>query len=282
MWREDNGGKMKTIVVPIDFSENAANACDYALNLAKETGAKVILFHAFHVPVPATDMPVMVITPEELETENRKRLNEEADAMRMKYPGVTIEIATRAGFAVEEISGIAKEMNADLIVMSIHDMGTIDELLIGSTTTDLMDETTCPVLVIPPNVKFSKPETIAFASDLKDLPDTCRLDIVKELAHLFHAKVDVLTVVKPDKTPSVEEAAAGIKLEHKLEDIDHTHHFPVSDDVQEGIQNYVEQFSPGMLVMVHRKHNFLKRLFGESATQKAAFHTHIPLLAMRA
>jgi nucleotide-binding universal stress UspA family protein len=275
-------GKMKTIIVPTDFSENAANACEYAIGLAKETGAKVILFHAFHVPVPATDMPVMVVTPEELEIENRRKLEMDASALRGQHAGVSIEIATRAGFAVEEISAIAKEVNADLIVMGIHEMGTIDELLIGSTTTDVMDKTHCPVLVIPANVKFVKPQTIALASDLKDLSDSCSLDIVKELAHLFHAKLDVLTVVKPGKTPSVKEAAAGIRLEHRLEDIDHTHHFPVSDNVQEGIKNYVDQFAPGMLVMVHRKHNFFEKLFGESTTQKAAFHTHIPLLAMRA
>lgn len=273
---------MRTIVVPTDFSETAGNAAEYAMQLAKETNARVILFHAFHVPVPATDMPVLIITPEELETENMRRLEEFAAGLRAKVPGVSLEIMTRAGFAVEEIGNIISELKADLTVMGIHEMGTIDELLIGSTTTDVMDKVKCPVLVIPHNIKFSKPDLIAFASDLKDLPETCGLDIVKELARTFKAKVDVLTVVKPGETPSVKEAAAGIRLDHTLEDIDHTHHFPENTNVQEGIKDYIDQFGPGILVMVHRKHNFFQRLFGESTTQKAAFHTHIPLLAMRA
>jgi nucleotide-binding universal stress UspA family protein len=273
---------MKTIIVPTDFSETAGNACDYALALAKETGAKVILFHAFHVPIPATEMPVLIVTPEELEIEHRRKLELLAGALRSKVPGVTIELETRAGFAVEEIANAAREHNADLLVMGMHEMRPVDEILIGSTTTDVIDRTHCPVLVIPGNAVFSKPDLIAFASDYKDVPKSGTLNILKELAHVFDAKVDVLNVIKPEEEPTIDKAVACIQLEHQLEDVNHTHHFPVSDNVQQGISNYVEQFSPGMLAMVHRKHNFLQRLFGESHTQKAAFHTHIPLLAMRA
>jgi nucleotide-binding universal stress UspA family protein len=273
---------MKTILVPTDFSVTADNACEYAMELAKASGAGIILLHVFHVPVPATDMPVFLITPEELEIENRKRMDMMAEALRSKTPGVDVQIEIRAGFAVEEIMNLVKEMNPDLVVMGIHDMNAVDELLIGSTTTDVIERSKCPVLVVPHNIKFSKPAVIAFASDLKELPETCSLDILKELVHLFNAKVDVLTVIKPDETPTIEKAVAGIKLEHRLEDVDHTHHFPVNHNIQEGIQDYVEKFAPGMLVMLHRKHNFFQRLFSEGNTQKAAFHTHIPLLAMRA
>jgi nucleotide-binding universal stress UspA family protein len=272
---------MKTIIVPTDFSSTAVNACDYAIGLAKETGARLILFHVFHVPVPATEMPVMIVTPEEMEDESRRRLEKAVNSIRRREPGVHVDIETRAGFPVEEITKLSKEVNADLIVMGMHEMGMIDELFIGSTTTDVIDKTHCPVLVIPGNVTFNKPEVIAFASDYKEVPGQT-LGILKELAHVFHARVDVLNVVKPDETLSVDKAVAGLHLEHHLEDVEHTHHFPVNNNVQEGIKSYVEQFTPSMLAMVHRKHNFLERLFGEGNTQKAAFHTHIPLLAMRA
>lgn len=277
----DKRSVMRTIIVATDFSAAATNAFNYATGLAKETGVRIIFFHAFHVPVPATEMPVIVVTPEELEEENLRRLEQEASTARQREPALQIDIAARAGFPVEEINRLAKEVSADLIVMGMHEMGKMNELFIGSTTTDVIEKTPCPVLVIPENVSFSKPEVIAFASDFKDVPGQS-LNIMKELAHLFHARVDVLNVVKPDEALTVDKAAAGLKLEHQLENIAHTHHFPVNDNVEEGIKDYIEQHSPSMLAMVHRKHSFFERLFGESNTQKAAFHTHVPLLAMRA
>jgi len=40
---------MKTILVPTDFSKIARNAIDYAVEIAKLTKAKLILFHVYHV-----------------------------------------------------------------------------------------------------------------------------------------------------------------------------------------------------------------------------------------
>ena len=42
---------MKTILVPTDFSDNAANALDYALGLARHTQGRIILFHNSDIPL---------------------------------------------------------------------------------------------------------------------------------------------------------------------------------------------------------------------------------------
>jgi nucleotide-binding universal stress UspA family protein len=51
---------MKTILVPTDFSEAAKNAAEYAINLAKVLNTKVTLFHVYHVPLPISEVPIMV------------------------------------------------------------------------------------------------------------------------------------------------------------------------------------------------------------------------------
>ena len=64
---------MKTIIVPTDFSAISNNAMDYALGLAKETGSSLLLFHAYQVPVSMTDVPIVLVSVEELQknAENR-------------------------------------------------------------------------------------------------------------------------------------------------------------------------------------------------------------------
>ncbi len=51
---------MKTILVPIDFSEASINALDYAIEIAKLWQAKLILFHAYHIPVAPIEAPVVI------------------------------------------------------------------------------------------------------------------------------------------------------------------------------------------------------------------------------
>ena len=61
---------MKTILVPIDYSDNSFNALHYAVNIAEHFKAKVVLYHVFEVPVTTTEMPVIIMSPEELESIN--------------------------------------------------------------------------------------------------------------------------------------------------------------------------------------------------------------------
>ena len=65
---------MKTILVPTDFSIAAENAVEYAIGFAKETNASIILFHSYHIPIPPTEVPIMMITSDELQKESESFL----------------------------------------------------------------------------------------------------------------------------------------------------------------------------------------------------------------
>ena len=57
---------MKTILLPTDFSPAATNAMNYAVAMAKEINASIILFHVYQIPVTITEVPVQMINIEEL------------------------------------------------------------------------------------------------------------------------------------------------------------------------------------------------------------------------
>jgi nucleotide-binding universal stress UspA family protein len=50
---------MKTILVPTDFTEVSKNALEYVIEMVKVMPAKIVLFHAYHVPIVATDAIVV-------------------------------------------------------------------------------------------------------------------------------------------------------------------------------------------------------------------------------
>ena len=67
---------MKTIIVPTDFSAISNNAIDYAVDLAKATGGSILLFHAYQVPVSMTDVPIVLLSIEDLQKTNESKMEE--------------------------------------------------------------------------------------------------------------------------------------------------------------------------------------------------------------
>lgn len=273
---------MKTILVPTDFSDNASNAINYAVEIAKLAKAKLILFHAFHVPVTNSDMPIVVIPIEEIEEANIGRLKKIAKEIQSKNNGsLNIKCICKMGFAVDEISELVTTKSIDLVVMGIRGSGNLSEILMGSTTTTLIRKDSCPVLVINQNVKFKNIKKIVFACDYHEISDASILKPLKEFVELFKSHVYVFNVVKELKTVTyVGKAATESLLEHSLEGTDHTFHFAEQEDVIEGINLFAANKKADMIVMIPQKHTLLKNIFNASNTKKMAFHTHIPLLAL--
>src|SRR5256885_651667 len=95
---------MNTILIPTDYSDTAENALNYAVELAKSSSAKLILMHAYQIPVPTGDVPVMLVSPEELEDANQTRIKKLVERIAGQTEGkIKIESEVRSGFTVEEI-----------------------------------------------------------------------------------------------------------------------------------------------------------------------------------
>ena len=75
---------MKPILVHTDFSKCSYNATLYAIALAKETKAKIILFHAHQNPIPATAVPLKELLENKPCMESLRRLKDMAE-IEMKF-----------------------------------------------------------------------------------------------------------------------------------------------------------------------------------------------------
>jgi nucleotide-binding universal stress UspA family protein len=66
---------MKTILVPTDFSKNAENALHFAIALAKQQKATLILLHAYQMPVAVSPVPfnLLILEKEEAKQDATNR-----------------------------------------------------------------------------------------------------------------------------------------------------------------------------------------------------------------
>src|SRR5688572_24715542 len=95
---------MKTIIIPTDFSPAATNAMNYALDMAIATGSRVLLFHVYSVPISMTEVPVMLISVEDLEKNADNQIQALKKNVEHILPGkVQVDTETKLGDTIDEL-----------------------------------------------------------------------------------------------------------------------------------------------------------------------------------
>ena len=272
---------MKTILVPTDFSTAASNAVEYAVEIAKLSKAKLVLFHAYIVPVIPAET-TLVITADEMERNAMKGLKKIAKEIHQESgKEITIDCVCRNGFAVDEINGYAEENKVDLIVMGMEGTGYIMEKIIGSTTTTVIKKSKFPVLAIDKTVRYRSIKKIALACDYSEMKNSSAVNLLKRFTTLFHSKLYIVNVINElQPVAEVGKDIAAMKLEQLLANFEHSSYHIENEDVIEGINRFVEEKSIDMVVMIPHKHTALKNFFSEPHTKRMAFHTKVPLLTL--
>ena len=140
-----------TILCPVDFSDASTRALDYALSLAKEADARIILVHIIEDVLG--DAAAERLGHLSL-TEYHRHLEEDAVArLRAHVPDDArvwarpVERVVR-GRAYQQILKIVADERVELVVMGVQGRTAVDRFLFGSTTHRVVREAGCPVLTL--------------------------------------------------------------------------------------------------------------------------------------
>lgn len=142
---------MKTIILPVDFSDSSDKLLDYAISFAKDINAQIFLIH-----VAASDIGFVIgdmgfqYFPEVEENEIRFELKElNKLEQRVISQGVECFHILKQGLAGDTILEFAQEKNANYIVIGSHGRSGMYDVFIGSLTKEITRKSTIPVLVVP-------------------------------------------------------------------------------------------------------------------------------------
>jgi nucleotide-binding universal stress UspA family protein len=145
-----------TVLVPTDFSVESLKALGYATALVRKFGAKLHIVHVSEVDfaIPGDAQPGRY--PQLSDTEVKDQLEART--------GETIEAAIhgRTGRTFDQICRFAREINADLIVISTHGRTGLKRLFLGSNAERVVQHSSSPVLV----VRQSEREFVADGKEL--------------------------------------------------------------------------------------------------------------------
>lgn len=139
----------KHLLVPIDFSDASVAAFATAIDLAQTLGADIKVIHIHQLQVPYVGDGGFYV-PEMDEDEVLEERKSELDAFVQKHGSndITITQEVRLGDPETEITEIAGEVKADMIVMGTHGRSGLSHLLMGSVTENVLRHTNVPVTVV--------------------------------------------------------------------------------------------------------------------------------------
>lgn len=219
--------KIERILVPLDFSAGSMEALDYAVSLAKQFRAGIHLVHVYP-PDEASSAPgaghLLLQSAEAIE-----RLNEELSGIHRKHvPTFRPENCfVRRGRPYEEIVRLAREIDANLIVLATRGHSGLKHLLLGSTAERVVRSAPCPVLVARKRKQKSKAAPKPFAIRAILVPtdfSQCSLagtEYAAFLARTLGATVRLFHVIYP-YTNYVFVDHAGVRLSGLAEAVEQT------------------------------------------------------------
>jgi len=284
---------MKTILVPIDYSENSQHALRFAIYLLeKSSDLRLIVFHNVEILIP-TSTPQHLYKEyyqEQFDAKMEELKAETAKAIQISELTVApsrVEYVLKDAFSLDvALVETAKEHAVDLIVMGTLGASGLKKVFVGSNTAKVIDKSEIPVLAIPSGYAIAPIKKIAYASDLKDV--AAEVGTLVPLAKLFAASIEIFHVYPT--YPQWADASKGnlekisAQLHEKYQGQKFNLHVVQTYKENEtvyGIKKFIDSYKPDLLAMFTVKRTFWDKLFDPSRTEELAFDTNVPLLTLK-
>src|SRR5690606_7931675 len=281
---------MKKIIIPVDFSFYSKKSIDFAVRASEYIPSEILLLHVIDIPAGAFPH-----TADFIETDPKaefKKYEDELLLIRQSIldttPGLQVNARVEFGNVNDTILEVAKSERADYIVMSTIGDSGIKEKLLGSKTAYIIGKSPIPVIAIPWDYEWQRPEKLLLATNNYEKPGK-ELNSFFELADLLMASVHVVTFTDEENADAIQylEAERGIRnfatsVMNKYKEENLTTAHLVGKDFQDSIQSYLRDHNIGMLCMITYQKGFWSRLFNPSFTKRMSYHSNVPLLAIPA
>lgn len=278
---------MKTILVPTDFSLNATKALNFAVEIAAQAHASVILLN----------IDTLIENPFRAKTELEKKHGlPQNEAIQKELSEITKEIKDGmhinirseryGGAVVNAITQAADYHHADMIVMGTLGNAGAKEKLMGSVTAAVIGKVNIPVLAVPLLSEWAIPKNILLAVNHFDEKPAHAKPII-DIARLFYAKITVAVFTDENKAVAANYiennrgvGSYGEQLQSLYKDTNIETGKLYGKKFEETITDYIKAEEVDLIAMFTHKRGLVGSIFNRSMTKSMSYHTNIPLLAI--
>lgn len=276
----------KKILVPTDFSENAKNALETAIDLAKATGASVELLNVVEISAVAK-------LSEFAEYERGVReLSKEfiSNMLRASQRGLNLLKASVTNYGVPISTNVLVDEDpkrlADSILNSDYDLLVIGSqvqseskgMFGNSTRGRILQLSKHPVLIVNNKVENFELSTIVLATQMKSELSPI-MDTIKSLQSLYQADCHLLYVNTPQyfkATHEIKELAHDFINRHQLNGWEANIYS--ARRIEDGILKFAETIEADLTIVCTDNTNWTFRFFQDDFVNDVAHHSLKPVL----
>ena len=276
---------MKKIIVPIDFSIHSEYAMEAAAMLAKKHNAEILALHML-------EMSDIILNKTDNEQYAKAvffmKLAEQKfeDFLKKDYlEDVTVTPIVKHFKVFSEISEVAKEQEADLIVMGSHGSSGVKEIFIGSNTEKVVRHSDIPVLVLKNDPILMDFENVVFACDFSEESVRSYLNASK-LFKTLNSKLHLVYVNLPSENfkSSVEmekRVAEFLKTADGSLDKMNTVHYVSDYTIEKGILNFANVIGADLIAVATHGRTGIAHFFEGSISENVANHSLLPVMTFK-
>ncbi|WP_431125902.1 universal stress protein [Flagellimonas flava] len=279
---------MQKILIPTDFSDNAWNAIDYAMQLFRSRNCSFYLLNTYTPVIPSGRFMAKMVNGvrivDAVRDASEEGLQKTVDRIKSKYRNSKHSFETISSFNLltEEINDLVDTLGIQLIITGTKGASGIEEVFMGSNTVRIIKSTKkCPVLAIPQHFEFITPTEIAFATDFNRFYSTSELSPLLELAQMFQATIRIVHVQYGIKALSELQQFNLNMLRRYLDGMEHyVHTVSELNSVSKTLELFTQELNIHLLAMLNYQHSYLEQMTREPIVKRTAFHTQTPLLVI--
>jgi len=271
------GNARKKILVPISAEKPAEGLLllSYAGQFAAVLGAELLLLGNSGTPA---------ISPAEEKTKlsQLRALGERVLGRVPEDKGyVPFSCHLQPGGLKDGVNAVVQDEGIYLVLMQAEAYPEGGRVGAADHAAAVMEQVSCPVMVVPTAQPFKRVRRLIFATDFTD-QDPQVLAQLSEFAALAGAAITLVQVYSEAERGQIGEMEAAIPgIERQLEGRNATFRLLEEQDVLEGISKFAEREGADMVVLATQDSYLMQRLFSEAYVKTRAYHTHIPLLTFR-
>lgn len=279
---------MKKILVPTDFSKEAAIATDLAFDIAKKSGAELVLCHvveegssgssSFNVEgqVATKDSGIDRLFMIKLIEKSRKQLQKAVSDPRLSP--VRVEGIMRVGNPFHGMRTIITEQKADLVIMGTAGRTGIADMVIGSNTEKIIRSAHCPVLTVQKKPATSDFKNIVFATSMSTNEEVFTR-IVKRTQQIYGSTIHLLRVNTPgDFQRDYIVKGYMDKFAKKLQLRNFTLNIFNDLSVEEGVIRFADMINADLIAMATHGRSGFAHVIAGSVAEDVASHSTRPVL----
>ncbi len=271
---------MKTFIVPTDFSKNARHASAYAVQLAAQLNARVILVHVFEAPVAVSEYEIATVHFHAMRTRIENQLEERKQELIEEF-GDKVPIVCKMynHGLIDNIKELVEETNARLVIIGLTGAGMVN-LFLGSNTLNIVNNMGKVTLTVPPFTRFRPIRKILFACDMTDVAHTVPAVPLRIILDILQAQLLVLYIEQSGRRSTSEIESEKSTLKQMLKGVDYTYHSISTKNIITGIKDTAKSQQVDLIAIIPKKHDFLEGLLKISHTKAMLFKSNIPILTI--